>query len=175
MSNLVISIFENENQAEAVRTRLLATDRDGSLGLEDTATVEKTQQGEIRFHHLHNSPFAGAITGAAIGTLLGILILNPVFALGGFFLGLLIGAGIGAFSHIGIDTDFAKTQAEALTPGEAALLVQNVGEADRVLEEIQKFRGNIVQTKVCTKDRDLRHCRILSEPASLLDMRVVVL
>jgi uncharacterized membrane protein len=94
-----------------------------------------------------------------MGTLVGLLFLNPLF---GFATGLALGAGTGAISgalaDYGIDDDFIKNMALNLEPGSSALfiLVRRVV-LDKVLPELKPFGGEIVKTSLTNEqERALR-------------------
>ena len=83
------------------------------------------------------------------GASIGLVFLNPL-------LGAAIGAGAGAlsgrFTDIGIDDNFMKEAAGALTPGQAALcvLVRKVT-ADKVLPVMAGFGGKVLRTNLTTE------------------------
>ncbi len=160
MNNLIISTFRNESQAERAWRELLARDSNGALGLEDAVTMEKTQTGKIRFHHLSHFTLGGAVGGAFLGAVIGMLLLNPVFVAAGVLVGLITGMVFGLSSYIGIDPDTLGSQALNLDPGQAALCVQPGGKPDRIAQEIDKVIGKTVQTRICTlgEEEDLQ-CR----------------
>ena len=70
--------------------------------------------GQVKLNQLVNMTAAGAVSGGIWGALIGLLFLNPL-------LGAAVGAGAGAlggrYKDIGIDDNFMKQAAEALTPG----------------------------------------------------------
>jgi uncharacterized membrane protein len=79
--------------------------------------------------------------------LVGLVFLNPLVAAA-------IGAGVGALSgrltDIGIDDNFMKQAAEALTPGQAALCVL-VPKVDKVLPAMAAFGGKVLHTNLTTE------------------------
>ncbi|MFZ2447829.1 MAG: DUF1269 domain-containing protein [Syntrophobacteraceae bacterium] len=160
MSNLVIGIFKDESQAEEARRRLLAKETGQALGIEDAVVMKKTSEGKVKFRHLTRETVRGAIMGAFWGAMLGLLLLNPVFLLGGLVIGFFIGLVSGALSHIGVDADFARSEAATMNAGDSAVFVLAKDNAEKVLEEIEKFNGNVVQTRLCTQLGDIRECSI---------------
>ncbi len=165
MNNVAISIFKNEAEAENARAFLLGMDRDGSLGLEDVLTATKDPAGKVSFGHLTYSTLGGAILGGFIGALCGIIVLNPVFALGGLVIGLVIGGVSGASTHVGIDPEFARSEVEDMQPGSSALLIMNEGNIEHILDELEKIRGtDILGNKVCTQKGEVRQCSLWTRP-----------
>lgn len=169
MKNLVISIFEDKSQAEMAREYLLAKDREGALNIESAVTMEKTHDGKVKFRHLGSFTLGGAISGAFLGVLIGIILLNPVFAFAGLVVGFIVGMVAGATTLIGIDEGFVESQTGALNPGNSALCIQNSeGAAYSILKEIDNFRDKILQTRVCTQKGDVRQCSLWSRNPSTL-------
>jgi uncharacterized membrane protein len=156
--NLVISIFENEAEAEEVRKHLLATDRkEESLDLVDAVVLKKTPKGKIRFAHLTRGTVGGALTGAFLGGLFGLLLLNPVFVLGGLVLGFIIG-GVAGGPSLGVDPDFAEIETASMTPGDSAVAVLVRDNAAGIIDEIGRYDGRVLGTKVCTQAGGVRQC-----------------
>jgi uncharacterized membrane protein len=157
MSDLVVSIFRNKSQAEQARRKLLDRDRDGALGLEDVVTVEKTESGRIRLHHLSYFTLAGAFGGAFMGAIAGTLLLNPIFVVGGLLIGFITGL-VAGFATIGISPDTIRDEASNLHPGQAALWVQPVENSALVAEEISKSTDDTLQTSICTLSEEAVQC-----------------
>lgn len=161
MDNLIISIFSDEMKAEEARGHLLLKEERELLDIEDAVIMKKTSEGKVIFRHLGRQTLSGALLGAFCGAIGGLLLLNPVFIVAGLTFGLIIGGVTGALSHLGVDTDFASKQAESMAPGSSALLVMTRTKADKVIEEIGDFNGNVVQNRICAQNNDERHCSIL--------------
>jgi uncharacterized membrane protein len=165
MNNMILSIFGNDLQAEEAREYLLAKNSEGSIDLEDLVVVRKTANGKLHFGHFSHLTLDGAVGGAFLGALFGVLLLNPVFALAGFIIGLVVGGVSGALSHIGVDREFIQQELEAIPPGSTVLCVMGRENTDKILEELKNFDGRILQTRICTQTRYLRNCSIMKEAA----------
>ncbi|MEM5785865.1 MAG: DUF1269 domain-containing protein, partial [Syntrophobacteraceae bacterium] len=150
MNSMVISYFADDEKAERARRHLLAMRQDKTLDLEDTLIVKKTGEGEVELRYVKRATLAGAMMGAFWGALVGILFLNPLFAITGLIIGFIIGTVSGSLSPMGVDTELARAEAESMMPGYAALCVLARGKADKILKELEEFNGDILQTKVCT-------------------------
>jgi uncharacterized membrane protein len=159
MSNLIVSIFKNKSEAELARRHLLAKDRHTTLGLQDVVTAEKAQTGKIRFHHLTRFTLGGAVGGAFLGVTAGILFLNPVFAVAGLFVGFIVGLVYGSSSSIGINPEAARSQAQNLNPGQAALFVASEGNPAQLAEQIDELEGDHRQTSICAIEGGSAQCR----------------
>src|SRR5208283_4084084 len=162
MSKLVIGIFDNSSEAELARRHLLEKDRNGALRLEDIVTAEKTKTGKVRFHHVTYFIFAKAIGGAFLGLLFGFLLLNPVFAIAGFLLGLITGLVHGTSSPIGINPEEVRSQAQNLNPGQAAIFVMPEQNPAQIAEEINRLEGAARQTSICALEEGVAQCRLWS-------------
>ncbi len=157
-NNLVISIFENEAEAEEVRRHLLQKDqKEQSLDLVDAVVLKKTEKGKIRFAHMTRGTVGGALSGAFFGALFGLLLLNPVFIVGGLVAGFIIGAVVGG-SSLGVDRNFAEIETASMMPGDSAIAVLVRASAAKTLDEIGKHDGKAVRTKVCTQTGEVRQC-----------------
>ncbi|MEI9986971.1 MAG: DUF1269 domain-containing protein [Aliidongia sp.] len=86
----------------------------------------------------------GALSGAFWGTLIGIIFMVPLI---GTALGAASGALSGALSDVGINDDFMKDAAQALTPGSAGLfLLIRKMTADKVLADLEGAGGTVIRT-----------------------------
>jgi uncharacterized membrane protein len=148
MSNLVVAVFDDELRAEEVRLDLLRMQRKHLVELEDAVTLFRTQEGKVRLRHNSHHTVGGALAGGALGTVLGLMLLNPVFALLGLIGGTAVGAISGSSTHLGIDEEFMETLAEQLKPGTSALCVMVLEALDKVLEELRKFDGRVIHTSL---------------------------
>jgi uncharacterized membrane protein len=115
----------------------------------DAVVAVRQADGHVKLNQMVNLTAAGAASGALWGSLIGLLFLNPL-------LGAALGAGAGAlsgrFTDIGIDDQFMKDAAAALTPGHAALcvIVRKVT-ADKVLPAMAAFGGQVLRTNLSTE------------------------
>ena len=148
MANLIIIAYDTEATAEAARKKLFEL-QGSPIELGDAVVAVRQPDGQVKLNQLVNMTAAGAVTGGTWGALIGLMFLNPL-------LGAAIGAGAGALSgrytDIGIDDNFMKQAAGALTPGQAALcvLVRKVT-ADKVLPAMATFGGKVLRTNLSTE------------------------
>jgi len=146
MSNLVIVAFDDELRAEEVRLDLLRMEHEHLVVLEDAVTLIRNREGKIKLRHNSHHTVGGALAGGALGTVLGLMLLNPVFALLGLIGGTVVGATSGSSTHLGIKEEFMESLAEHLKPGSSALCVMVREALDKVLEELGKFEGKVLHT-----------------------------
>ena len=106
MSDLVVVCFDEQFKAEEVRLDLLKMQRQHLTDLEDAVVLVRHQKGKVKLHHMTHLTIEGAVSGGFLGTLLGLMLLNPVFALFGLAAGTVIGALTGSMKHLGIDEEF---------------------------------------------------------------------
>jgi hypothetical protein len=146
MADLVVISYDTEATAEAARKKLLDLQKEYLVELGDAVVAVRQEDGSVKLNQLVNMTAIGAASGTMWGALVGLLFLNPL-------IGAAVGAGAGALSgrlrDIGINDQFMKDTAAALTPGQAALclLVRKVT-ADKVLPVMAEFGGKVLHTSL---------------------------
>ena len=154
MSSLVVLGFDGIHTADEVLNKLRSLQKEYLIDLEDACMVERDANGKIHIKQAVNltalGAAAGGSRGALVGTLIGLLFLNP---LAGFAVGALTGAGVGALSgslvDYGIRDDFIKKLAETIPQGSSALFVlfKSVTE-DKVLPELEPYKPRVLKTSL---------------------------
>jgi uncharacterized membrane protein len=164
MATLVVIDYESEARAEEVRQALLKMQQQYLIDLSDAVVVVRDAKGKVKLRQLYNLAAAGAASGGFWGALIGLLFLNPLF---GFAIGAAAGAISGALRDVGIDDGFMKNLGETLKPGTAALCVLiHQMTPDKVIDELKKFGGTLIQTNLCHEnDAKLREA-LASVPPS---------
>jgi uncharacterized membrane protein len=144
MSDLVFIAFPDEQKAEAVREKILDLQRQYLIELGDAVIAVKDHKGRIKLNQMINLTAAGALSGALWGTFIGFIFLLPLL---GTALGAASGAIGGALSDVGIDDDFMRDTAQALTPGSAGpfLLIRKMT-TDKVLADLRGVGGTVLRT-----------------------------
>lgn len=150
MSQLIAVSYPDLFKAQEVRLTLIKLQKEHLIDLEDAVVVTKDAAGKIQLHQAVNLTAAGAVSGGFWGTLIGMIFLNPIF---GAAVGASFGAISGALTDLGIDDQMMKDVASKLSPNTSALfvLVRSVT-ADKVVPEIQKFGGTILQSSLSHDD-----------------------
>ncbi len=150
MSTLTVIGFDDMFKAEEVRLKFRKMQADYLVDLEDAVVVVKDSSGKIKLHQAVNLAATGAVGGGFWGTLVGLIFLNPLL---GFAAGAAAGAVSGALSDVGINDQFMKDLAAAMTPGTSALFVLTRGATqDKVLEELQGTGGKVLKTSLSHED-----------------------
>lgn len=150
MSQFIAVAYPDLTKAQEVRQTLLKLQSEYLIDIEDAVVATKDAAGKIQLHQPVNLTAAGAVSGGFWGALIGLLFLNPL-------LGAAVGAGSGAISgaltDVGINDDFMKSLAQKLEPNTSALfvLVRKMTE-DKVVAEVQKFGGTVLQTSLSHED-----------------------
>jgi uncharacterized membrane protein len=154
MSELVVLAFGGQDDAERMRGRLEELQKQRLIRLEDAAVVTRDMQGKVKVKQATNLAGAGALGGGFWGMLIGLLFLAPWL---GLAVGAVTGALVGKFTDIGVDDKFIREVGETIHPGNSAifLLVAEVT-PDRVLEELQDFRGAKVIKTSLSKEQEQR-------------------
>ena len=144
MNDLVFIAFPAEQKAEEVRDKLLALQQEYLIELGDAVIAVKDGKGRVKLNQMVNLTAQGALSGAFWGTLIGAIFMVPLI---GTALGAASGALDGALSDAGIDDDFMKDAAQALTPGSAGLfLLIHKMTADKVLAYLEGAGGTVIRT-----------------------------
>jgi uncharacterized membrane protein len=66
-----------------------------------------------------------------------------------------MGAATGALKELGIEEPFMKELASHLKPGSSALFILvKEGQPKQVYDEVEKFGGSILQTKLAHQDKN---------------------
>lgn len=154
MSTLIISVFGEEFRAQEVRIDLLKKGKKHLADLEDAVVIRRNRRGQVKLHHVSHLTLGGMVGGGFLGSLVGIILLNPVFALFGLATGAIAGAISGSMSHAGIGEEFIRELARHLVPGSSALCVLVGDHLDLVLPEIAKYGGRVMQSSLLHEDKD---------------------
>ncbi len=152
MSTLLAIAYPEFHRADEVRVELIKLQKDYLVSLEDAVVVTKSAEGKIKLHQPVNLTAAGAATGGFWGLLIGLIFLMPFF---GMAIGLASGALSGALSDLGISDKFMKELSANLPNNSSALFILIAKMTDdRVLPEIEKFGGTILQTSLSHEDEE---------------------
>jgi len=151
MSNLIVVAYPDEYRAAEVLAALRRLNKEYLIDFDDACYVTKDASGKIKLHQNTSLAGAGAAWGGMWGMLIGLLFFVP-------FLGLAVGLGLGALSgklsDYGIDDKFAKQIAETMKPNTSAIFVLvRKSTPDKVVPEIAKFGGTILQTSLPKRPR----------------------
>jgi uncharacterized membrane protein len=108
-SSIVIVTFEDMTSANQVLAELKQLQKDKTIELADAVTVVKDETGEIKVSETTDfSRRRGAVTGGAIGLVIGIVVGGPLVAL-------LLGAGAGSLLAKKIDLGVSKDKIQAVS------------------------------------------------------------
>ena len=145
MANLVAIAYDDLGQAQQVTQTLGELVKEHTLELDDMVIVEHRENGKIKLHQPSLTGL-GAASGALWGGLIGLIFFMPLF---GAAIGAASGAAAGALSEHGIDDNFMKELGDKLPPGGAAVFVLvRQATADKVVPEIAKYGGHVIQTSL---------------------------
>lgn len=145
MSNLVAIAYEDVNKANEVMGTLRQLVKEHNLELDDAVVMERKADGKVKLHQ-PSMAGAGAAGGALWGGLIGLIFFVPLF---GMAVGAATGAAAGAASDYGVDDKFMKELADKLPNGGAAVFVLvRSANRDKVLPEVSKFGGHIIQSSL---------------------------
>ncbi len=161
MSNLIVTVFDEEFRAQEVRIDLLKEKKSRKHldDLDDAVVVRRTASGHIKLHHVSHLTLEGVVSGGFLGSLLGVILLNPVFALFGLAAGAVVGAVSGSMSHVGISEEFIHELAAHLKPATSALCILVNQHLDEILDELSQYGGRVLKSSLLHQDEE----RLLAE------------
>ena len=100
MNNLSVIVFDNVDEAGEVRKALADVQKQGLMGLDDSAIVVKDEDGQIHVkHETDRGVKVGIAGGGFLGLFIGFMFGGPLISA---LLGALGGAWIGSASEMGI-------------------------------------------------------------------------
>lgn len=160
MADLVVLDFDGTETADTVLTKLRALKKQELIDLLDACVVVHPEDGDIQIKQSVNLVAIGASSGlssgAFVGMLAGLLLLNP---LAGLTIGGLAGAAMGALggslSDYGINDEFIRELGQTIEPGTSALFL-HVAKAtpDKVIAEIEQFNPRVLKTSLSQEQED---------------------
>ena len=86
MSNLIVIVFDDPEEAGKVRETIKSVQQTGHIRLDDSAVVVKDKKGKV---HIKNQVDRGIKVGAVSGGFLGLLIGSVFFPFAGIIVGAL--------------------------------------------------------------------------------------
>jgi uncharacterized membrane protein len=152
MSQWIVIVFENEEEAQAVRDSVRKLENSGDLNLDDAQVISRDAEGKI---HSKGQIDRGVGIGAVGGGLIGLLLAGLFFPVAGILIGALAGAGLGKMAGLGVDKKFIKEVQEAVKPGTSALfLVVRHANFAALRAVLQPHEGSIYQTSISPEDEE---------------------
>ena len=145
MSNLVAIAYDDVDQAQQVTQKLGELMKEHSIELEDAVIVEHRANGKIKLHQPSMAGL-GRCQRRALGWPDRTDLLHAAARRGDRRRS---GGAAGALSDHGIDDDFMKELGDKLPEGGAAVFVLvREATADKVVPEISKFGGHVIQSSL---------------------------
>ena len=144
MSNLVVVTFDDPEEAGNVLKSLRSVQKEGYLGLDDSAVVVKDEDGKV---HVKNEMDRGVKIGALGGGFLGLLIGSVFFPIAGLVIGALAGGLVGKSVDLGVDQKFVREVSEDMQPGTSALFfIVRDAEPDVAVAALRPYKGTVRHT-----------------------------
>jgi uncharacterized membrane protein len=169
MAELVVLDFDGTETADVVLAKLRELRKEHLIDLLDAVVVIHPEGGDIQIKQSVNLTALGAsqgmTTGALLGALAGLLVLNPLagFALGGAA-GAAMGALGGRMADFGINDGFIKELGQTIKPGTSALFVL-VAKAttDKVVAEIREHKPRVLRTSLSSEQEGALRAALAGE------------
>ncbi|HEY9606612.1 MAG TPA: DUF1269 domain-containing protein [Allocoleopsis sp.] len=149
MSDLIVIGFKDEFKADEVLLDLRKLEREYLIDLEDAVVVIRNKEGKVKIKQTQELVTSGALEGGFWGLLLGLIFFHPMLAI----VGVAAGAISGALTDIGIDDNFIREIGNTIESGTSAIFVlARKSTPDKVLDELSKFEGKVLQTSLSKED-----------------------
>jgi len=153
MSTLAVIAYPQENTAAEAATKLAQMQKEFLIQLDDIAWVTKKSDGKVKLHQGTSLTGVVAAGGAFWGFLFGLIFFVPVL---GMAVGAATGAIAGKLSDFGIDDKWIKDVANGIPAGGSALFVMARSvNSERVVPEMAKFGGTVIQTNLSDEQQKL--------------------
>ena len=172
MSTLIAMVFNGLYDAEKASLELRMLEKDELVDLEESVVLTRDKKGHIHFHHSQHFTMPLALGVGFVGTLVGLMILNPAIALIGGITGTGLGAVLGALKEIGIEEDFMKDLADGMRAGSSALfVVARKGDPQKIMEALKPYKGKILCNALYHQDESKLKaaCQLSQKDASYED------
>ena len=145
-------VFDDPEEASAVRKTLSSIKKGGYISLDDSAVVVKDANRKIS---VKNQVDRGVKVGILGGGFLGLLLGGLFFAVAGILIGALGGAAVGAAAKMGLSQKFVKEVSESLEPNSSALfIIVRKAEPEVAMAALKPYKGKILQTTLSPEDED---------------------
>ena len=149
MSDLIVIGFKDEFKADEVLLDLRKLEREYLIDLEDAVVVIRNKEGKVKIKQTQELVTSGALEGGFWGLLLGLIFFHPMLAI----VGVAAGAISGVLTDIGIDDNFIREISNTIESGTSAIFVlARKSTPDKVLDELSKFEGKVLQTSLSKED-----------------------
>jgi len=153
MSSLLIATYDAPHKAETARRALLEKTRVTAVTPEEAVVVVVDEDHRVRLNHTTHLTAPTALSGGFVGTLAGLMILNPVTALIGGITGTALGVILGGLKEAGIDEAFMEELARELKPNSSALFVRvHSDDPSRIAEKLEPAADRVLQTALAHDD-----------------------
>jgi uncharacterized membrane protein len=119
-AEIMVAIYNSESEAKATLDTLKQMEDQGTLDIIDAGTIEKKMDGKVHVHHYEKSAGKGALRGAAVGAVLGV-IFPPSIIVSALGVGA-AGGVIGHFRDTGMRNADLKQIGEEIQPGQGGVI-----------------------------------------------------
>ncbi|GHA92529.1 DUF1269 domain-containing protein [Streptomyces termitum] len=150
MSELIVIGYGDRAGAEAALATVQDLQRDQIVRLNGLAVVSVDEEGRTHVDTSNRVVGVTAATGALWGTIFGILFLVPAV---GALTGAALGGLVGRLSQSGIDDRFREQVGDLLRPGSAAVvLMAGKLTEDKFTAAMQRHGGTVLKTSLSDED-----------------------
>jgi uncharacterized membrane protein len=152
MNYLVAAMFDDEYQADEVRTELLRSGRVYKGDLDDSVVAVCKRNGGIRLRLIHDVTPTGAVSGGIWGSAIALIFLHPRFGISNQKAA---GAIAGGLTDVVLDDAFVQQLAQRFRPGSSALFVlARQLSPETVMAEFERYQGHAVHTALSSDNEE---------------------
>jgi uncharacterized membrane protein len=143
MNDLIVVGFDHFDDARRAMASLRGLERDDKIHFEDTALVQRDEDGKV---HVKNEVSGTTEKATAVGAAIGGIV-TFAFPFAGMAVGSALGAAVGRMLDKGISGSFVNEVKETIAPGRSALfLIVKDTDIDAALALLRTYKGEIIQT-----------------------------
>ncbi len=153
MSNLIVIIFDNQEEAGKVRKTLKGLEKKDLLSLDDSAVIEKDMEGKLHLkNELDRGVKAGVVGGSLVGMFIGFMFGGPI---GAMVVGAAAGGAVGATVDLGLQKTFVKEVSEKIQPGTSALFIAvHHANPNAAVAALKPYKGEVYHTSLSPEDEE---------------------
>lgn len=168
MSELIAIVYPDQHRAQDVLDAVQRLEHAHLVDLQDACVVTKDADEKVRLHQSVNLVARGALGGMFWGTLIGLVLLNPIV---GIATGAVAGAATGAVVDHGISDRFMRELAEHMSRESSAIfLLVRRAPVDKVTRELAAYGGRLLHTSLSSMDEEELRVALSGAPTAIIEL-----
>ncbi len=137
---IIVVAFDKPTRASELLTNMAAMQAEHEIDLADAVVVTRDSKGKAHLQQTMDlTAGKGAVWGGFWGLLIGLIFLAPI---GGWLLGMGVGALIGKLTDAGLDDKWIKEVSESIPEeGSGLFLLVNYADKDATIKTLGRYAG----------------------------------